>query len=152
MQNLIKIPLWPARLIVLLLLMFASFFTYLVFFEPPWLSYTEGPFMVLNSPVKRGEVIDLKVDRCSTATVSRTYGLSRRLECKDEQSGKITVLPIPPATKDMQPGCYQIISRETSVPTTAPLGWCRLRGNAETQGVVRTHSVEFESKWFEVIP
>ena len=145
-----KFPLWPTRIATVLMVMFMSMLSYLIWFEPPWLSYTNSPFPLEKIQLKRGEIMALKVERCSTATVTRTYGLSRRLECNETSTGALLTIPIPPGTKDMAPGCYGITSRDLRVPQETPIGWCRLHSTAETQGVVRSHSVESESKLFEV--
>ena len=134
-----------------LLILFVSMLSYLVWFEKPWLSYPNDPFPPEKMQLKRGDPIVLKVERCSTATVNRSYGLSRRLECNETSTGALKTIAIAPGTKDMAPGCYAIISKDLLVPQETPIGWCRLYSVAETQGVVRSHSVESESKLFEVI-
>ena len=151
MEKLFKLPVWPTRTAAVLLVLFVTMLSYLVWFEDPWLKYMNGPFPVEKMQLKRGEVITIKVERCSTATVTRSYGLSRRLECNETSTGALKTIPLPPGTKDMAPGCYPITSRDLLVPQETPIGFCRLHSTAETQGVVRSHSVESESKLFEVI-
>ena len=144
-------PVWPTRIAAVLLVLFVTMLSYLIWFEPPWLTYTNSPFPLEKTQLKRGEPMVLRVERCSTATVTRLYGLSRRLECNETSSGALKTVTIPPSTKDMAPGCYGITSRDVLVPQNTPIGWCRLHSVAETQGVVRSHTVETQSKLFEVI-
>ena len=126
---------------------FVSMLMYLVFFEPPWLTYTNLPFPVLNSPVKAGSSIRLTVSRCSTASVTRIYAVSRVLVDKD---GKQLLLPAGLATID--PGCLDAVSASNVVPIDTPPGTYTLHGYGEIQGVVRTSSVRWESQPFEVTP
>ena len=146
----LKFPIWPTRIAVVLLVMFMSMLSYLIWLEPPWLTYTNSPFQLKKMQLKRGESIVFDVARCSTATVTRLYGLSRRLECNETATGALQTVPLPPTTQEMSPGCYSEI-RAVVVPQETLIGWCRLHSTAETQGVVRSQSVETESKLFEVI-
>ena len=152
MDKMLKLPIWTTRIAAILLVLFVSMLTFLVWFEPPWLTYKNSPFPVLNSPVKLGGVVKLEVSRCSTAAVTRVYGLSRRLECGDLMVPNNPPISLPAGVTSIEPGCGIIQSTANVIPVNAPIGWCRIRGFGETQGVVKTHSIEWETKWFEVIP
>jgi len=64
----LKWPVWPTRLAVVLLVLFMSMLSYLIWFEPPWLVYTNSPFPLEKMQLKRGEPMVFRVERCSTAT------------------------------------------------------------------------------------
>ena len=146
MNHSIVWPLWTSRAVVVLLTAFVSTLGYLVFFEPSWLSYTNSPFPVLNSPVQAGTAVQLQVDRCSTATISRVYGLSRTLYSERSE------ILLPAGVTSIDPGCKPVVSASNIIPAGTPPGTYRLRGYAEIQGVVRTNSVEWESQPFEIVP
>lgn len=145
----LKWPVWPTRLAALLLALFLTMLSYLIWFEPPWLVYTNSPFPLEKTQLKRGEPMVFRVERCSTATVTRLYTLSRRLECNETATGALSTVRIPPSTQEMAPGCFGV-NRAVAMPPETPIGWCRLHSIAETQGVIRRNSVESESKLFEV--
>ena len=146
----LKLPLWPTRIAAVLLFLFLSILSYLVWFEKPWLSYPNDPFPLEKMQLKRGDSMVFTVERCSTATVTRLYGLSRRFDCNETATGALQKTPLLPTTQEMSPGCYPT-TRTIVIPQETPIGFCRLHSTAETQGVVRSHSVESESKLFEVI-
>ena len=126
--------------------LFVCILGYLVLFEPPWLTYTNSPFPVLNSPVRPGTAVQMMVGRCSSANVTRVYALSRALVC-----GKASLL-LPAGLVSIEPGCTSVVSAVNIVPLGAPPGRCYLHGFGEIQGVVHTNSVEWKSQPFDVVP
>lgn len=139
---------WPKKLgfvVCVLAILFMSLVTYLVFLEPPWLSYTNLPFPVLNGPVKAGTTVSLHLARCSTSPVTRVYSVSRVLKC-----GGVPIL-LPATVSTIEPGCNKAISNLSIVPESMLPGTCHLEGYAEIQGMVRSDSIKWESQEFEVI-
>ena len=143
----LTLPHVMTRLAAALAVLFMAMLGYLVFFEPPWLTYTNLPFRVLNSPVKVGTAIQMEVSRCSTARVSRVYGLARTLTSGTHAPSVV----LPAGIASVEPGCSLVVSAANIVPVGVPSGTYRLRGQGEIQGIVRTHSVEYESEEFEVV-
>ena len=129
-----------------LMAVFVSMLMYLVFFEPPWLSYTNEPFPVLNSPVKGGDPVQMVVERCSEAKVTRIYAVSRTLV------GSHTSIILPASLAAIDPGCTSVVSAVNVVPIGTPPGTYTLRGYGEIQGIVRTSSIRWVSQPFEVAP
>ena len=141
----LNIPRRMLQLVGTLAVLFVGLLAYLVFLEAPWLTYTNSPFPVLNSPIKAGTSVQMKVGRCSTASVTRVYTLARTLKGK----GSETVLPAGLAS--ITPGCVTVVSAANVVPLGTPPGIYRLVGYGEIQGVVRTSSIRWESQPFEVV-
>ena len=142
----LNVPLRMLQLVGSLAVLFVGLLAYLVFLEPPWLIYNNSPFPVLNSPVKAGSAVQMTVDRCNSTNVLRVYGLSRTLKC----NGVEVVLPAGLAS--IKPGCTTALSVVNVIPTGTPAGTCKLHGQGEIQGIVRTISVAWESQAFEVVP
>lgn len=134
------------QLIGTLAVLFVGLLAYLVFLEAPWLTYTNSPFPVLNSPIKAGSAVQMTVARCNSTDVTRVYGLARTLKC----NGGEVVLPAGLAS--IKPGCTTALSAVNVIPTGTLAGTCTLHGYGEIQGIVRTISVAWESQPFEVVP
>lgn len=142
----LDVPRRMLQLVGALAVLFIGLLTYLVFLEASWLTYTNSPFPVLNSPVKAGSAVQMTVARCNSTDVTRVYGLSRTLKC----TGGEVVLPAGLAS--IRPGCFTAVSMVNVIPTGTPAGTCTLHGSGEIQGVVRAISVAWESAPFEVVP
>ena len=142
----LQIPLRMLQLVCTLAVLFVGLLAYLVFLEPPWLIYNNSPFPVLNSPVKPGDAVRMTVDRCSTASVLRVYGLSRTLK------GNAAEIVLPAGLAAIKPGCITVVSAVNVIPLGTPAGTYILHGYGEIQGVIRTSSIEWESQPFEVVP
>ena len=115
-------------------------------FEPPWLVYQNLPFQAMNSPVRAGRVVLIKVSRCNSSDVTRLYAVSHILEGSDTS----TILPS--GIAPIEPGCTSRIVATNRIPEGTLPGRYRLTGYGEIQGIVRTHSVRWQSEYFEVIP
>lgn len=113
-------------------------------FEPPWLSYTNLPFPVLNPVVKAGHVVLIQVSRCSTDKGTRLYAVSHTLE------GQSQSIILPSSVAPIEPGCMTRIVATNRIPESTPPGRYRLVGYGEIQGIIRTHSVRWHSEYFEV--
>lgn len=115
-------------------------------FEPPWLVYTNLPFPVLNSPVKAGNVVVIQVSRCSTARSTQIYTVSHALR------GPGLPIILPATTVPIDPGCGSRVVATNKIPEGTPPGQYRLIGYGEIQGIIRSHSVQWHSQYFEVTP
>ena len=144
MNSQLNIPLRMLQLVGTLTVLFVVVLAYLVFLEPPWLSYTNTPFPVLNSPVRAGTAVQMLAGRCNSARVTRTYALSRTLKCKGYE------IILPAGLVAIDPGCITVVSAVNVIPLGAPAGTCALHGYGEIRGVIRTISVAWESAPFEV--
>ena len=137
-------PVLMTRLVAALALVFIALLAYLVFLEPPWLTYTNTPFPVLNSPVRPGNPVKMTVTRCSSASVTRLYALSRTLK------GNGAEIILPAGLVSINPGCISVESAANVIPPGTPPGTYTLHGYGEIQGIVRTSSIAWESQPFEV--
>ena len=120
---------------------------YLVFFEPPWLVYSNLPFPVLNNPVRAGEAVELKVSRCSSDTHTRLYAISHKLVPSD--GGDVTILRA--TESSIEPGCNTLKSSINVVPLDAKPGKYVVTGYGEIQGIIRSSSIAWRSEEFEVV-
>lgn len=146
MNQQLNIPRRMLQIAGTLTVLFVGLLGYLVFFEPPWLTYTNTPFPVLNSPVRPGDPVKMTVARCSSASVTRLYALSRTLK------GNGVEIILPAGLVSIDPGCIRVESAANVIPIGTPAGTYTLHGYGEIQGVVRTSSVAWESQQFEVVP
>lgn len=119
---------------------------YLIWFEPPWLSYQSLPFRVVTPIVSPGDTVLLEVGRCSTASTVRVYGISHTL--RNTATGETTVLPA--TSSAIRPGCKTVPSATNTVPINTSPGIYVVDGYAEVPGTVRTSLVHWYSETFEV--
>lgn len=119
-----------------------------LWFEPPWLTYTNVPFPARVIQVRAGEVVPVTVARCSTATEPRAYDVTRQLERQDQPAQPV-LLPLARVTAD--PGCVTATSRLHAVPPGTPPGIYRLTGRALIEGSLHSHVVPWHSQPFEVV-
>lgn len=120
--------------------------TYLMFFEPPFLSYPGLPFKVA-APARPGESVQLQVTRCNSDKSKRTYQLSHTLVSVD--TGRYWVLPA--GIVSIKPGCASGVSAANVVPIGTPPGVYVVEGYAEVQGTIRTFDVHWYSEPFRVM-
>ena len=125
---------------------------YYLFLEPPWLSYRNIPFEPMVRQVHAGEVIPLRVSRCSTASTKRTYRFSHSLVRADEPNPATFPIILPDTVVSIDPGCIDVISMANTVPAHTPAGRYYAIGIVELQGTFRQMLVEWHSQTFEVIP
>ena len=122
---------------------------YLVYFEPPFLSYKGLPFKV-EGQTRAGESVKLRVTRCNSHDKPREYEVTHWLKCAGDDQ-LLVVLPsgkVPP----IQPGCTNNISAFNVIPSGTKPGWCRVGGFGVVKETIRTVEVPWVSEWFEVIP
>ena len=124
----------------------AFLFVFYVFLEPPFLSYGNLPFPVLTPFVNAGQAVHIVVERCSTDTKTRVYGVSHRLV------GATTTTILPATQASVEPGCNKATSAINVVPVDTPAGRYIVDGTAEVQGTIRAVTVQWQSQPFEVVP
>lgn len=122
-------------------------FVYLLFFEKPYLSYTNLPFDVLEPEVEQGALIPLRVVRCNDSNKTQAYTLARSLQNLD--AGDYVVLQ--DSLVQVAPGCAESISLANRVPAEVKPGTYRVIGLAEVDGTLRSHKVFWYSKPFRVV-
>ncbi len=120
---------------------------WMIFFTPPPLEYENIPFPVVTPFVKAGEPVVVVVRRCNTAAVSRMYAVSRELV---DEKGNATLLE--PMLAKLPIGCATTTVRSHQVPLGTPPGRYYLRGYAEIQEFIRSHTVHWRTMSFEVVP
>ena len=132
----------------LLIALAVATLVYLMYFEPPFLSYQGLPFKV-EGPARAGESVKLIVTRCNSSDKPREYEVTHWLKCAGGDQ-LLVVLPsgkVPP----IKPGCEPARSAFNVVPEGTKLGWCRVGGFGVVKGTLRTVGVPWVSEWFEVI-
>ncbi len=134
------------RVALVLMFLTLGILAWLIFFEPPWLVYSNLPFPVRTPVVHPGSPILMDVSRCSSATQTRVYIVSHRLiNVRDN-----TVYILPATTASIEPGCNTVVSSVNIVPKGAPPGRYRVSGFGEIQGIIRTSLVSWQSEDFDV--
>ena len=125
---------------------------YLLYFEPPFLSYKGLPFQV-EGPARPGESVKLIVTRCNSSDKPRDYELSHWLQNINTINTKETPTPLPAGKVPViKPGCWTSRSAMNVVPAGTPPGIYRVGGAGQAEGTLRTVPVEWYSEWFEVLP
>ena len=121
---------------------------YLLYFEPPFLSYRSLPFKI-EGPVKPGKPIKMTVTRCNSSDRPQGYEVSRWFKCAGDDKPPVVLLgvKVPP----IPPGCAVAISEVNITPEGTKPGWCRVGGFGVVSGTLRTIEVPWVSEWFEVI-
>ena len=122
---------------------------YFWFFEPPYLSYRDLPFKTQSESVRVGEVMPLRVFRCSSASKTRVYGIAHKLV---PLSPGLEVVVMESRFSSIEPGCAATISMINRIPPETKPGRYYIDGVAEVSGTVATFIVPWESVPFEVIP
>ena len=122
---------------------------YLLYFEPPFLSYQGLPFQV-EGPARPGESVRLIVTRCNSSDKTRDYELSHWLQNIDTNEPQI---PLPAGkVAPIKPGCQRGRSAMNVIPAGTPPGRYRIGGTGDAEGTLRTVPVEWYSETFEVLP
>lgn len=114
--------------------------------EKSALSYRNIPFPATIESVRVGEVIPLRVVRCNSDSVPRTYNLTHSLY----EVNKGFYILLPGVSAMIQPGCADSISALNRVPVDTPPGRYKLFGASEVRGTLRTFSVEWHSGEFDI--
>ena len=121
---------------------------YVLFVEKPAMHYTNLPFPVLKSPVYAGDVLPLRISRCSDANGRRVITSSRYLEnLGDDQE----VLVLEMIAAIVPPGCVTQTVNIHRVPESTAPGNYRLIGATIVPGLIRDFHVPWDSASFKVI-
>lgn len=118
-----------------------------IWFEQPFLSYTNVPFPAPPS-VRAGQTVELVVARCNRSHRARSYLTTHAVR---NVSSQHTAL-LPPVWVDVMPGCTEAVSRINEVPANLLPGRYVMTGVALVPGIVVDHQVPWESQPFDVLP
>lgn len=138
----------PNILLALVVAVF-SVTMYLMLFEKPWLTYLNIPFPTELAKAREGETIPLRVKRCSTANVKRTFRVARSMVRVNEPGSSPMLLP--DTISSIEPGCIEMISSFNKIPLGTPPGKYIIIGIVEIQGTFSEMMVEWHTQEFEVI-
>ena len=122
---------------------------WLLYLEPPYLSYPTSPFKVQTPTIKAGNPVLLEVERCSSSKGNRSYITGRTLVSLDDHRDQIELASV---AVTISPGCHTAVNAISVVPVGTQPGRYYLSGVAEIQGTIRTHVLHWESVPFEVVP
>ena len=122
---------------------------YTIYFEKPWLVYSNTPFEVLVKNVLPGDVVPIRVARCSSSSIRRMYRFSHALVSNDRPTD--LPKPLPESIGFIDPGCTDAPSTVNTIPPDTPPGKYHLIGLSEINMAVGTVLVEWYSQPFEVI-
>jgi hypothetical protein len=122
---------------------------YHFFYQEPYLTYRNLPFPPLQETVKAGHIMPVRVVRCNSDSMPRTYTITRSLEPIDSPMPRYYVLES--QTIRIKPGCTDETSLANKLPEDVTPGKYRLIGQAEINMGLRTHQVEWTSEPFEVV-
>ena len=133
---------------LLIALCATGFIIYLMVFERAYLSYPDLPIKVLKKNVYPGEILPLKVMRCSASSKQQLFMTSRFMS---NAGGDQEVLVLEPLGVVVQPGCLEKIVMFTRIPESARPGRYQLSGAASIQGIIRDFSVDWYTEPFTVL-
>lgn len=144
----------PLRLLLIAMNVLAASFliwfgVWLVYMEPPYLSYPNLPFPVVSKTVRPGDTVFIEVQRCNSSSIRRGYITGRSLVPVDTRELQVELVSV---ATTILPGCHKAISALSVVPGGTLPGRYYLDGVAEIAGTVRKHVVEWRSEPFEVVP
>ena len=123
---------------------------YFVFFETPYLKYTNLPLPILGSNIHPGDVIPIHVARCNSDKVAHVYTLSRTLEKVANNGNAREYVLMRDLKIRVEPGCSEADSLVHIAPPETPKGQWILIGTADIQGRLVHHTVEWYSVPFEI--
>jgi hypothetical protein len=126
-------------------------FSYL-FFEKPWLRYTNIPFPALETYGYPGKVMPVHVARCNDDDVPHIYTITRTLERVVSDAEPKDYMVMPDVTVQILPGCSEADALVHVIPGSTRPGVWRLIGFSEVRGVLVSHMVEWRSVPFTVLP
>lgn len=137
-----------AALALIILSVTAISMIYIFLVEKPALRYMNLPFPVLRSPVYAGDLLPLRISRCSDANGRRIVNSTRYLEnIGDDQ--EVSVLEV--IAVIIPPGCVTQTVNIHRVPYSAAPGNYRLIGATTVPGMIRDFQVDWYSAPFQVI-
>jgi len=117
------------------------------YFEKPYLTYKNLPFPSFTEQAKPGELVQIRVERCSTSNKPEKYRMTRTM--RNEVTREVSILP--PIEVGIAPGCHRANSKLHFVPPSTPPGIYTLWGISTVGGYLRTHQIIWYSEPFEVL-
>lgn len=124
-------------------------FIWLIFLDPPFLSYQNLPFPVEHQRVRPGDSPRPIVERCNSDSITRLYTVAHELVRVDAPAKNVI---LPSAQVSIAPGCDHVSSTISVVPPGTAPGRYYVSGHGEARGMIRTHIVPWRSAVFEVVP
>lgn len=121
---------------------------FVIWFEKPFLEYTNLPFAVERTELHPGEVIPLSIGRCNRTLTPKVVTSTRWLENLGVDQG---VLPMDVVVSSVEPGCHVATFLNHRVPDATKPGKYRIRGIASVPGLIKNFSVQWYSAPFTVI-
>lgn len=138
---------WALKLTVFMLVAVLSLLAWHDLLTAPWLSYPDLPLAIVNGKVKPGQVLQVVVSRCNASEEAKSYTISRELRrIKNDE-----VIPIPPRTTELAPGCFRDVIRLTQVPPGTPPGAYVMQGYSLIEGRLFPRAVRWNTEFFEVV-
>lgn len=130
--------------------LFIVLVAYETFLAPPVLEYKNNPLPVLNSPIRPGDAVMFKVERCANDTISDdpvVYTYTRDLV----NSTTLVRIALPSGGSDAPHGCATIVSALNLVPPGTPPGFYYVEGISTARGRFKMTTSLWRSQDFEVI-
>ena len=124
----------------------AGGYVYSHFFEEPYLTYKNVPFVVDGITVPGGPASS-SVIRCSTSDKTEAYKTTRNFQ---KMGANQPAIILPSIDVTVEPGCEPGISRINVVPDNTLPGYYRFYGVASVEGLFTTHKVAWGTSFFEV--
>ena len=125
----------------------AGGFIYSIFFEEPFLSYKNVPFIVHGQTIPGGPAAS-PVIRCSSSNKTEAYRTTRNFQ---KMGANQSAMVLPSVDVTVEPGCEPAISRVNIVPDGTLPGYYRFTGVASVEGMFITHKVSWGTAFFEVV-
>ena len=123
---------------------------YLAIFEPPFLSYANQPFKMLNPVVRPGENLRYVVIRCSNLKSEKAYFSTRTLVPVDAANRRVV---LDGTSTSVLPGCSSSVSSLIVVPKDIAPGEYYAAGIATISSTVGTdRQVNWRTESFLVLP
>lgn len=122
---------------------------YAIYFEDPYLAYTNMPFpQVNNELIVPGTDVYTFVSRCSASGQKLQYA-STRFAISEET---LEVIEFPPTPAVVMPGCRNDKHMVTRLPLNMLSGRYHFYGTTTVAGTFMTHNIEWTSQSFTVYP
>lgn len=132
--------LFVTLMLIILTLLYGA---YLVLWPFKTLEVYQHPMPVLNSPLKRGEHVEMRVDYCKFTSVP--FDISWQLV-----NDRVFFLEVKPT--DLPTGCHNVVVSPVIIPKDAPLGEYIIRNKVTYYlNPIRRITLEFETEPFVVV-
>ena len=130
-------------------ILLASFsICYALFYETPWMYYKNSIFETEGrNYFYTGEIVPLKLERCSSSKTTEYYSISHSLKSIDNNSYYV----LPEAYVSIEPGCTIITSNINRLPLDLPSGKYIIFGAAHIKGLIKNYDIKWSSVEFTVL-